>query len=143
MLEHRARLTQIAVELPFIAVVFSSALFPPHFPQQNLTMMPMCAAPRAPAVQSIMKCTPSCPALLPAPVLPGLDLPTSSRKVGQRGIAGRQRGEHVEEGREGIHHEFLINRCKKCWFPWTSGRSKIVFGKDYSKPADKIKLWAQ
>lgn len=105
MLEHRARLTQIAVELPFITGIFISALFPPHFPKQNLTMMPMCAAPHALAAQSIMKCTPSSPAALPAPVLPGLDLPTYSRKVMQRGIAGRQRGEHVEEGREGIHHD--------------------------------------
>lgn len=102
MLEHRARLTQIAVELPFVTGVFTSALFPPHFPQQNLTTMPMCAAPRALAVQSIMKCTPSSPAALPAPVLPGLDLPTYSRKVVQGWVAGGQR----REGREGIHHDF-------------------------------------
>lgn len=106
MLEHRAGQTLIAIGLPFITGVFTSALLPPHFPQQNLTMMSTCAAPHVPAVQSIMKCTPSSLAVLLAPVLPGLDLPTSSRKVVQRVYARRQRGEHAEE-------EGLIYRREK------------------------------
>ena len=97
LLERRAGLPLTAIGLPFITGVSTSALLPLHFPKQNLTMMPTCAAPHAPAVQSIMKCTPSSLAVLLAPVLPGLDLPTYSRKVVQRVYAGRQNGEHVEE----------------------------------------------
>lgn len=107
VLEHSAGLTRTAVGLPFITGIFTSALFPPRFPKQNLTMMPTCAAPHAPAVPSITKCTPSSPAVLLAPVLPDLDLPTYSRKVVQRAYAGRQIGEGVEE------KEFIYRRQKE------------------------------
>jgi len=101
VLERSAGLTLAAVGFPFRTGVFTNALLPPRFPKQNLTMMPTCAAPHAPAVQSIMKCTPSSLAVLLAPVLPGLDLPTYSRKVAHcvcweaKGGACRGRGLHL------------------------------------------------
>jgi len=69
----------------------------------------MCAAPHAPAVRSITKCTPSSPAVLLAPVLPGLGLPMYSRKVVQGGQvhAGRQRGAC------GVQEEGVICRREK------------------------------
>lgn len=93
VLEHRAGLTLTVTQLAFrMGFHLCSSAF--LFSQQNLTMTPTCAAPHAPAVRSITKCTPSSPAVLLAPVLPGLGLPMYSRKVVQGGQvhAGRQRG---------------------------------------------------
>lgn len=145
---NRAGLTLTATGLPFITGIFTSALLPLHFPKQNLTMMPTCAAPHAPAVQSIMKCTPNSLAVLLALVLPGLDLPMYSRKVVQRAYDGRQRGACRGGGvrlqkREGIHHDSWLTVVTSANFPGHQCLLKIALGKDYSKLAGKVKLWAQ
>lgn len=99
--------------------------------------MPMCAAPHAPAVLSITKCTPSSLAVLLAPVLPGSDLPTSSRKVVGVGVCWEAKGSMWR--RRGSKRK---ERFPDPWLavvrsadpPGISVLYKILPGKDYRKP---------